>query len=331
MLSRLLASLRKLLGLTSEDVLFTLSVDGYQPVTGVLSPLDPLSLWYWIPPDQLRGEIEYQDTEYLTRACTNSNEFQRCPGVVILGEEINHTYSRSVKWIKQIQYFSADLISLQRFGVHFPELGEASRNQVDAEFTYFYRNGIMLCNGDSGFGGATPKNNYMKRERGAEDPVVDAYRWCTTNSVRPARYLDNPIVTNKNGEQVMAVDSWIEDDLPLDVIQDPTYALFMRDIYPIMQAAGTDPKLLETFTDEVFAVSTARDQITFHYDAEILQDPRVAWATDQHLMGDVSKFRTLDDTPYPFITRADQPAYYPTRYLQGYAGDKKTLYYTVNP
>jgi len=329
MLSRLIASIRKILGLVSDDIPFTLSVSGYQPVSGTLTAVDPLSLWYWIPPDQLRGEKNYQVTEYLTRECSAWEN--GCPGVVILGEAINHTYSRSVKWNKKLQYFSADLISLSRFGHHFTGLDADDRAILDDAFTYFYGNGVMLCNGDSGFGAPTPKHNYMTRQRGAELPTVDAYRRTTTDSLRVARYLDNPIITNSHGEEVLACDSWVleDDDIPITVVEDQTYNDFMMTTYPVMVEAGSE--LLEQFTDEVFAASVARDQITFNYDIEILNDPRVAWACNQFLKGDVKVFQSGFDTPYPFVTRKEQPAYYPTMYLQGYGGDKKSLYYTVTP
>lgn len=269
----------------------TVYSDGSQKVDVITPPLSN-DVWYWIPPDQLRGEVEYQDTEYKTRGCTVKT--RGCPGVVILGEVDNHHYSRAVKFTKIWQYLSGDLISLSAFGVHFPELGNGyERELVNKAFTHIYTNEIALANGDSGFGAPTPKNNYMTGEDGVEDPTLDAYRRMVTDSVQPSRHTDNPIIQNRHGQWVMAVDSFVFEENP-----------------PF------------TFSDGKF---------TFNYDKSILDDPRVAWVSQQYLKGVVGPWGWLGigDVPYPFITRSSQLPYYPMAYVKEYSGNKKELYYSI--
>jgi len=305
---------------------------GYLPVIEAdIEAVDPLSLWYWIPPDQIL-DAGYQDTEFKTRNCTLTADENSCPGVVIFGEADNHKNSRTYDLTKQLQYFAADLISLSVFGVHFTELdvNSAERESVNHAFTWIYKNEIVFCNGDSGFGAATPKTNCLTGEYGQEFPKVDAYRWLVTNSIRPARYLDNPIIENSHGEKVIAADSFVLDELPLVVVESDIFEKFMAEYHPILEG-NISPDCLKQVVNTVFLKSCDSDLVTFNYGAEILDDPRVGFITQQELHGNVTGFdffTNIDPTPFPFITRPEQPAFYPLKYLQGFA-DKKPLYYTV--
>lgn len=301
---------------------------GYSPVVeSDISPVDPLALWYWIPPDQLRGEIEYQVTEYKTRGCTLTADENSCPGVVILGEADNHKNSRTYDLDKRNQYFAADLISLSVYGVHFTELGLDSeeRQIVNNAFTWMYKNEIVFCNGDSGFGAATPKINCITGEYGVEFPKVDAYRLMTSMSVRPVS-----IITNSHGEKMMEVESFILDEVPLIVTESDIFTQFMSNEYPILEK-DIPADCLQKVVNSIYLHSCENDLITFNYGKEILDDPRVGFVCQQELHGNVtgfSFFTNIDPTPFPFITRPEQPAFYPLKYLQGFE-NRKPIYFTV--
>jgi len=309
------------------------TIKGYEPIIEAnIQAVNPLDLWYWIPPDQLRGEEGYQVTEYKTRGCTLTADENSCPGVVILGEANNHKNSRTYSLNKQLQYFAADLISLSVYGTHFTEIDAHSdeRNVINHAFTWMYKNEIVFCNGDSGFGAATSKTNCLTGEYGVEFPKVDAYRLMTSMSVRPAAYLDNPIITNSHGEQVMAVDSFILNDIPLTVVESNFFDTFMQNEYPIL-VQSLDETCLKSVINTMFLHSCENDTVTYNYGKEILDDPRVGYVCQQELYGNVvdfSFFTNIRFTPFPFITRSEQPAYYPMKYLQGNK-DRKPLYYTV--
>jgi len=312
---------------------YYLKVDGFEAITGTPVPIDPLTQWYWIPPDQVL-DAGYQDTEYKTRKCTLTADENSCPGVVILGEADDHKNSRTYKLNKKMQYFAADLMSLSMFGKHFTEFASGSdeRAAINHAFTWTYKNDIVFCNGDSGFGALTPKINCLTGQYGAEFPTVDAYRWLTTCSVRPDSNLDNPIVQNKHGEWVMAVDGFLGDtDIPLSIQEDTTFETFLLQFYPILESV-TDPACMQSVLDELFAYSCNKDVITFDYDVEILEDPRVGFVCQQELHGNVENFAfftNIDPTPFPFIRRVDQPAYYPLAYLVAYSGERRPIYYNV--
>lgn len=308
-------------------------VEKHQPIIEAdLTAVDPHDMWYWIPPDQFI-DTGYWNTEFKTRACTLTGDENSCPAVVVLGEADNHKNSRTYKLNKPAQYFAADLISLEKYGIHFTELDPFSeeRNFVNNAFTWIYKNGIIFCNGDSGFGAPTPKANCLTGEYGEEWPTVDAYRLCATMSVRPDRNLPEPFMINSHGEHVMAVDSFLVGELPLNVLESSYFVDFMEsDVYTTLRDY-VEEECVNDVVNTMYYRSNNLDQVFFDYGIEILQDPRVGWITQQELHGNVrdfSFFTQMPNTPFPFITLPTQPAYYLVNYMMAFP-ERQPLYYAV--